>query len=602
MSHGIARLTPASTAEQFREAWQSGSDVVVHPVGWQPEPDVVARLLGTLAIPGVATASPVPVASAGVTTSYPTHPDSPPAPSVPLPCRELVAFSADALSSLASPTIPTTIDEAVIAVGQSLNLHGWRHVAAPGIAFDWNPADAAGIDPAGGWDAAAVASMAGDASPGLEAHVSWASSQLGHVRLVVDGACLTSDPFTGTQHLVVEISRWLASTRPTAIVYLAVRPAQIESVTRRLSGSGVQVVRRDRRVDADVVYRPYQMLYAGELPFVLETGRRALIAQLDMIGFSNASYHPSSPLFFFARNLQRHLMRSLDAVTFISAFGRDSAFAECPDLEPRRLHVVSCGADPTPLEGDLSHDRSELLAGGFVVCLASTFWHKNRTHAIETFHRMVISHGYAGALVIGGPEPFFGRSIAHERELLDSLPRHVRERVHRWGHLDDATKWWLLRRADVVLYPSVVEGFGMVPFEAAVAGTASLSRGSTAPGELLEGTGAVLDSWDPHRWAERAAALAHDPSLAAQVVAEVAEVASRHTWEASAIRTWSAIDSALAMPRRERHVDDGTSLTRIGERASSAPAARLRFNVARGVPAVGRRVRTFARRTSSGTT
>ncbi len=481
----------------------------------------------------------------------------------------------------------------LVLVAERLLQHGWRHIAAPGSALNWDPSDSTGTNPIAGWDQATIVNMIGPANVGLEAHTSWAGACASGLRVVVDGACITDDPFTGTQHLVIEITRWLAAVRPEAKVMLATRRSVIAASRNQLAGTGVEVVARDNGIQADVVYRPYQMLYARELSFVLDVGRRGLVGQLDMIGHSNPFYHPSPALFFFARNLQRHLMRTLDGVTFISAFGRDSALAECPDLAPERLHVVSCGADPAPQEGGLAPGRLLDQNSRFIVCLSSTFWHKNRAHAIATFRDLVEEHGYDGHLVIGGPEPFYGRSTDAEDQLLNQLQPDLRARVHRWGHIPDAEKWWLLRHADVVLYPSIVEGFGLVPFESAAVGTPCLTFAGTAPGELLSGTSATVASWSAAEWARRVAQLIQQPGAASTLVAEIATAACGHTWELAAERTWLAIDHALATPSSRCRADDGGRLTRIAPRGRRVVgAASLRFDLVRMAPAIARRIRS----------
>jgi len=402
---------------------------------------------------------------------------------------------------------------------------------------------------------------------------------------------MSASPYTGTQHVVLEVARHMAELRTSASISLAVPSNAMRDVRAELGSSRVEVIERSMHVAADVLYRPYQMLYASELAFVESTAPRALVGQLDMIGFSNPSYHPSEQLFFFARNLQRHLMRTLDGVTFISEFGRDSTFSELPDLDRERLHVVSCGADPDPLPGELSEDRPIDPGTPFLLCLASTFWHKNRAHAIATFAAMVEQFGYDGQLVLVGPQPYFGRSLDAETDLLKTLKPATAARVHSFGHVSDGEKWWLLRHSQLVLYPSVVEGFGLVPFEAAAVGTPSLAHAGTAPGELLDGTAAIMSTWSPESWAARANELIRHPETSQALVSQVVAAAQHHTWRRCAERTWVAVDAALAMPRRTIHADDGGSLARISPSPlAAATPAKLRFTVARGVPGVRRRL------------
>jgi glycosyltransferase involved in cell wall biosynthesis len=602
----IDLVSTSDPVERVAHAIRSGNDVVVADDPDALDPVLVGRLTSALAGDGVGSVSPVPAPGRERPSTYPLHDASPPAPSLALPCPILCAFSGAALSASMPDTSPArTPGELVVAVGEQLLAHGWRHVACPGVALSWDPSADPGVSPIGGWSSRSLASMTGDANTALEAHRSWATASTRSVRVVVDGACMTAQPYTGTQHLVLEVSRWLKAVRPQHQVAIAVKPAAIEHVSAALGNAGVEVVDRSTAVDADVLYRPYQMLFARELDFVLSTGRRRLVGQLDMIGFSNPFYHPSEQLFFFARNLQRHLMRVSDGVTFISRYGLESTYADVPDLDRHRLHVVSCGADPIAKAGELHPDRDLDRSTPFLVCLSSTFWHKNRAHAIATLAALVERHRYDGHIVIAGPEPYYGKSTAAEQALIDELPPEVVRRIHRWGHIDEAEKWWLLEHADAALYPSIVEGFGLIPFESAAAGTPCLAYAGTAQGELLRGTGAVVPSWDASVWADRVASWISDPTTASKVVAEIGQVAGAHTWERCARLTWDAIDAGLAAPRRAPAVEDGARLARIstaGFGSGSAAATALRFDVARGLPAARRRASKLARRISHGTT
>ena len=594
----IVRISPTGPVADLRRAFDQ-PDGHVAVVADDVSDEELAVLVDVFGEAGIASASPLPLTTSD-RMRYPLHAMLPPAPTLAVPCRTLTVFNREALFGLGDPRPETmSTSELLIAVAERLLQRGWRHVAAPGLAMDWDHTDSAAIDPTAAWGKSVIMQMAGPANLGLETHQTWASSRIGCLQVVVDGACISDDPHTGTQHLVVQVARELALTRPSADVVLAVPSGSISAARAAVEGTAVAVRDRSGVDHADVLYRPYQMLFASELDFVTSVGRRRLVGQLDMIGFSNPFYHPSPELFWIARNLQRHLMRTADGVTFISDFGRRSSVAECPDLTPSRLHVVSCGADPAPAPA-----ASAPLADAepYVLCLSATFWHKNRAHAISTFAELV-ERGYEGGLVIAGPEPFYGRSLDADEELLRQLGPSVARRVRFLGQVSDADKWWLLGHADAVLYPSIVEGFGLVPFEAAAVDTPCLTYAGTAPGEILASTDAIIETWDPAAWADRVQRWVDHSSERADVIAQIRRVADSHSWRRCAELTWDAIDATLAQPVRTGQIDEGGRISRVavvsklGKRSAAA-----RFTLAHAIPAMRRRVTSLAARHKRQTT
>ncbi len=65
------------------------------------------------------------------------------------------------------------------------------------------------------------------------------------------------------------------------------------------------------------------------------------------------------------------------------------------------------------------------------------------------------------------------------------------------GTVDEREKAWLYAHAALVLYPTVREGFGLVPFEAAAAGAATLWAAHSSLEELLPVQPAGIVAWDP---------------------------------------------------------------------------------------------------------
>ena len=565
--------------EQLRRPG-SASHVLVRIPGVDIGEEPLAAMLMAASAPMAATISPLPVPEAPerAVVVTPADPRLPPPPTLALACSAACLISREAIASIgsvASSPAGTDWRSAFVLLCQRLSTAGWRHVAAPGVALSWQMR-AIGTADHGAWSPSLLAEQNGAANEGLSTHVLWARTQLRPPAVVVDGACLTDSSHNGSQAVVVNIAKALKRTRSQARVVLAVPAEHVAAIAAEMSASGVEVIARERGVSGfDVAYRPYQLLDPNELTWLIDAGQRLAVSQLDMIAFSNPSYHPSPPLFHAVRNLQRHTMRLADAVTFISDFGMQSAVAECPDVDATRCWVVGCGADPAPM----ADRRPPASTGGiperFIACVSATFWHKNRQHAIAVFDELCRVHGYSGSLLIAGPEPYYGSSADDDDALLATVAPAIRDRVVRLGLVGEREKWWLLEHADLVLYPSLIEGFGLIPFEAAALGTPALAPDTAAIGEVLRGSRALVHSWSIAAWADAAAAMLSSADRSAEVVADIRQAATGLTWDATAEHTWQAIDATLARPRARRHAEEGGLASRVaGPATTLAPGAR----------------------------
>jgi glycosyltransferase involved in cell wall biosynthesis len=573
-----------------------GDFVLVKRAGVVVSDEAVSMMLRALDGPMAATASPVPtpVAPPDAVVCVILDERLPPPASLVAPCLHAMVASRNALLSLPRPDLDPGVSatDAIGTICRLLVETGWRHVSAAGVALAWEPADVGTLPQVRASWADLANQVAGPANEGLSTHVLWSEYSLRSPRIVVDGACLSDMLHNGSQNVVLNITQALKDVRPGASVTLAVRAEFVEYF--RGKPRGIDVVSRSRFARPfDVVYRPYQLIDPAELAWLTTAGKRLLTGQLDMIAFSIPTYHPSPALFHAVRNLQRRVLRLADGVTFISEFGHQATLAECPDLDPRRLFVVSCGTEGTmPPQVEPPRAETDLdLPDDFVLCLSATFAHKNRPHALRVYERLCEQYDFEGALLIAGPEPFYGRSTDAEAELIAAMSPSLRSRVRRLGQLDQMTKWSVLQRARLVLYPSVVEGFGLIPFEAAAAGTPCLAYAGSALGELLAGTPCLIDTWSVDEWARVAHdAIAEDERRAA-IVSAVRSAASAHTWDQVAIRTWSAIDAVAALPRAAWWSEEGGLGSRVSPPNRPLSTGARASNLAhRAVARAGRRI------------
>ena len=114
----------------------------------------------------------------------------------------------------------------------------------------------------------------------------------------------------------------------------------------------------------------------------------------------------------------------------------------------------------------------------------------------------------------------------------------------------EAEKAWLYRETALVLYPTVFEGFGFVPYEAAEAGAPVLWAAQSSMADLLPVELAGIVPWDVEATAVRAAALIGDSEQRAAHVAAVREVAAGYTWERTVEQLIGVYREAAVAPAR----------------------------------------------------
>ena len=94
------------------------------------------------------------------------------------------------------------------------------------------------------------------------------------------------------------------------------------------------------------------------------------------------------------------------------------------------------------------------------------------------------AHGFEGRLVFAGPHAAQGTSAEEERAWLAANP-DVARHVVDVGQADEPAKAWLYENTALVLYPTVYEGFGFIPYEAAEAGSPALWAAQSSMADLL---------------------------------------------------------------------------------------------------------------------
>jgi glycosyltransferase involved in cell wall biosynthesis len=366
-----------------------------------------------------------------------------------------------------------------------------------------------------------------------------ARRSLGALSVTIDGSAL--GPVTmGTQVTTVALARALAA-RDDVRLRVALPDAA------RLDGLDVELVTMsdvERGVEAtDVVHRPYQAFAPKDLDRLHRLGRRAVITQQDLIAYANPAYFASFAAWDEQRTVARQSLAVADATVFISEVVRDDALAR-ELVAPGRARVIAQGVDHALAVAESRAPAATPLGDApFLLCIGADFHHKNHVFAIRML-RELRARGVDATLVLAGPQMQHGSSWAEEEREADG------ERVVRLRSISDAEKAWLYANAALVLYPTVSEGFGLVPFEAARAGTPCMFAPVSSLPEVVGAENATLVPWDAAASAERALRLLRDDGERRALVDAIAARGAEYTWERTADALVAVYRDVVAQPAR----------------------------------------------------
>jgi len=378
-----------------------------------------------------------------------------------------------------------------------------------------------------------------------------ASISLVGLTVAIDGRCLGSI-LTGTQQNVLETVKTLCSNDAIGLVNLYVSdglPAYADTELRnspKLKILEANSAPLDTRMKSDIAYRPYQVSSSSDIEWLRARGHWMVINQLDVIAFNNASYFPSFKEWLEYRRLTALSLNCADGVTYISEHAQKEVHAEGLSNPQKVEKVVYCGTDFLPIDGAVAPQQLSKVKVPFMVVLGASYHHKNRGLALQTFAEMR-RRGWVGKLVLVGPTPPTGNSLGTEALAFLEDPS-LRDDVIQIGSIAENEKAWLLRNSCLLLYPTTVEGFGLVPFEASAYGLPTLSSRQGSLDEVLPRDIPTIVDFLPQQIADQAMAIINDPKLGEKIVISIRNQSAQFNWKDTGSRLVDVFTEVIARP------------------------------------------------------
>lgn len=286
------------------------------------------------------------------------------------------------------------------------------------------------------------------------------------------------------------------------------------------------------KLEGDLYHEPNHVLEEiGDVPAVLT------VHDLSVMRFPQ--WHPPDRLAAFRRGFEASVRRAAGVLT-VSDFVRRELISLL-GVPEARVWVTPLAAGPRfrPMEREEAGptlDRLGLRWGEYVLFVGTREPRKNLGRLLDAWQGLPAGLRARRPLVLAGPAGW--RMEALEARLDRA------EGVHRLGYVPDNDRPALYAGAAGLAYPSLYEGFGLPPLEAAACGVPVLTSLGTPMADTLGKAALLVDPQDAAAIQDGLRRLLEDDALRAELRRTGPELAARHSWRCCAERTASAYRAA----------------------------------------------------------
>lgn len=177
----------------------------------------------------------------------------------------------------------------------------------------------------------------------------------------------------------------------------------------------------------------------------------------------------------------------------------------------------------------------------FLLCVGNIQPRKNLRGVLDAFVTLKREKGIPHRLVVVGKKAWlYGGVFERVREL------GLESDVTFTGYVPDDDLPAIYSGAEVLVYPSFFEGFGLPPLEAMACGVPVVASREPAFPEILGDAALLADPGDPADIARLVLAALSDQTLRARLVEKGMRRAGRYTWEDCARRTLDVFESVAS--------------------------------------------------------
>lgn len=280
--------------------------------------------------------------------------------------------------------------------------------------------------------------------------------------------------------------------RVRTLPFKPARPARVLRTKAPTSRTGIRVLWEHLVAPWHISAAQFDVVHSMLNVVPLAAPTRHVVTVHDLSFMRTPGAHPTHRRWYLTAATWLSARRATAVLADSQATKHD--VTELLGVDPAQVHVVYPGREaafrPRSDASIQAFRREERLDRPFVLFVGTLEPRKNVDVLVRAFD-LVARSGFEGDLVLAGGSGWATQAI--DAALLESP---VRNRIHRIGYVkqEDLPYWYCA--ADLVVYPSSYEGFGIPVLEAMASGTPVITSNRSSLPEVAGNAALTVDPQD----------------------------------------------------------------------------------------------------------
>lgn len=306
-------------------------------------------------------------------------------------------------------------------------------------------------------------------------------------------------------------------------------------MSRRIPLEHLVIRRKLKHIEPDLYFSPATLLSIGKCRYPSV----ATIHDLNFAHFTQGFFKDRYKWWLYGKTCNE-----ADGIIVNSRFTADDIYENFP-ISRGKVTVIYEGVDHDFFHPDYQDDvmvnlkEKHHLPDRFILSLAH-FQHKNASGLLRIYAKALPDiMDDCHLIMIGVPETEKLKLRDEARSLgIETVTRFL-DFISKEDYRD------LLRGAEVFVFPSLFEGFGLPILEAMACGSPALSSNRASLPEVVGDAGIICDPDDTERFAGLLVGLLNDEALRGRLVVKGFERVKSFTWKKTAEKTFSVFSKIV---------------------------------------------------------